>query len=78
MLEDLLSQAGVYIAAWVVGRQVVEVYADGAAHDPLFARHRDIDAACGQLRRKAGAEDLVSIGMTKPESPNEFRMKKPE
>jgi myo-inositol 2-dehydrogenase/D-chiro-inositol 1-dehydrogenase len=54
------------IAAWVVGRQVVEVYADGAAHDPLFARHRDIDAACAMLRFEGGILGVATAARNDP------------
>jgi myo-inositol 2-dehydrogenase/D-chiro-inositol 1-dehydrogenase len=54
------------IAAWVMGRQVVEVYADGTANDPLFARHRDIDAACAMLRFEGGILGVATAARNDP------------
>jgi myo-inositol 2-dehydrogenase/D-chiro-inositol 1-dehydrogenase len=54
------------IAEWVVGRQVVEVYADGTAHDPLFARHHDIDAACAVLRFEGGILGVATAARNDP------------
>jgi myo-inositol 2-dehydrogenase/D-chiro-inositol 1-dehydrogenase len=54
------------IAAWVVGRQVVEVYADGTANDPLFARHRDVDAACAMLRFEGGILGVATAARNDP------------
>ena len=48
------------IAAWVLGRRVVEVYADGDAHAALFARHDDVDAACAVLRFEGGVLGVIS------------------
>ena len=48
------------IAPWVVGRPVIEVFADGVAHEPLFARHDDVDAACALLRFEGGILGVVS------------------
>ncbi len=42
------------IAAWVAGRHVVEVYADGEAREPIFERHHDAGAACAVLRFEGG------------------------
>lgn len=42
------------IATWVAGRRVVEVYADGEAKEPMFARHHDAAAACAVLRFDGG------------------------
>ncbi|MGH7763784.1 MAG: Gfo/Idh/MocA family protein, partial [Candidatus Dormibacteraceae bacterium] len=54
------------IAGWVVGRPIVEVYADGAAHDPLFARHQDVDAACALLRFDGGAIGVATAARNDP------------
>lgn len=54
------------IAAWVLGRQVVEVYADGTAHDPLFARHQDIDAACAVIRFEGGILGVATAARNDP------------
>jgi myo-inositol 2-dehydrogenase/D-chiro-inositol 1-dehydrogenase len=54
------------IAAWVLARHVVEVYADGTAHDPLFARHRDIDAACAVLRFEGGILGVATAARNDP------------
>jgi len=54
------------IGAWVVGRPVVEVYADGVANDPLFARHHDIDAACAVLRFQGGILGVVTAARNDP------------
>ena len=50
------------IAAWVVSRPVIEVFADGVAHEPLFARHDDVDAACALLRFEGDILGVVSAG----------------
>jgi myo-inositol 2-dehydrogenase/D-chiro-inositol 1-dehydrogenase len=54
------------IAAWVLGRHVVEVYADGTAHDPLFARHQDIDAACAVIRFEGGILGVATAARNDP------------
>jgi myo-inositol 2-dehydrogenase/D-chiro-inositol 1-dehydrogenase len=54
------------IAAWVLGRHVVEVYADGTANDPLFARHQDIDAACAVLRFEGGILGVATAARNDP------------
>jgi myo-inositol 2-dehydrogenase/D-chiro-inositol 1-dehydrogenase len=54
------------IAAWVVGRQVVEVYAEGTANDPLFERHHDIDAACAVLRFEGGILGVATAARNDP------------
>jgi len=48
------------IGAWVVGRPVTEVFAEGQANSPLFARHHDVDAACAVLRFEGGTLGLLS------------------
>lgn len=48
------------VGAWVVGRPVVEVYADGEANDALFARHEDVDAACAVLRFEGGVLGVIT------------------
>jgi myo-inositol 2-dehydrogenase/D-chiro-inositol 1-dehydrogenase len=54
------------IAAWVVGRKVTEVFADGEANSPLFARHEDVDAACAVLRFEGGILGLLSATRNDP------------
>lgn len=54
------------IGAWVVGRRVTEVFADGEANGPLFARHDDVDAACALLRFEGGILGLVSATRNDP------------
>lgn len=45
---------------WVTGREVVEVYATGSVHDPLFAEHGDVDTAAATLTLDDGSLALVS------------------
>ena len=54
------------IAAWVLGRPVVEVYADGATWDPLFARHGDVDVAAAVLRFEGGTMGVLSAARADP------------
>jgi len=54
------------IASWVLGRRVLEVYADGQANDELFARHGDIDAACAVLRFEDGVIGALSATRNDP------------
>ena len=54
------------IGAWVVGRRVTEVFADGEANASLFARHEDVDAACALLRFEGGILGLVSATRNDP------------
>jgi myo-inositol 2-dehydrogenase / D-chiro-inositol 1-dehydrogenase len=54
------------IGAWVVGRRVTEVFADGEANASLFARHQDVDAACALLRFEGGILGLVSATRNDP------------
>jgi myo-inositol 2-dehydrogenase/D-chiro-inositol 1-dehydrogenase len=54
------------IGSWVVGRPVVEVYADGEANDALFARHQDVDAACAVLRFDGGALGVATAARNDP------------
>jgi myo-inositol 2-dehydrogenase/D-chiro-inositol 1-dehydrogenase len=54
------------IASWVVGRPVVEVFADGVANAPMFARHDDLDAACALLRFEGGILGVVTAGRNDP------------
>jgi len=42
------------IASWVLGRPIVEVFADGLAHSSMFERHGDVDAACATLKFEGG------------------------
>jgi myo-inositol 2-dehydrogenase / D-chiro-inositol 1-dehydrogenase len=48
------------VVPWVVGQEVVEVYADGTAHSDLFERHADVDAAAAVLRFANGLLGVVS------------------
>lgn len=48
------------VAPWVLGQQVSEVYADGFAHDPVFERHGDADAAGAVLRFDGGTLGILS------------------
>ena len=54
------------IGPWVVGRPVVEVFADGEANSPLFARHEDVDAACAVLRFNGGVLGVVTATRNDP------------
>jgi myo-inositol 2-dehydrogenase/D-chiro-inositol 1-dehydrogenase len=54
------------IGSWVVGKRVVEVFADGEAHDSLFARHGDIDAACASIRFEGGILGVVTATRNDP------------
>jgi len=54
------------IAPWVLGRRVLEVYADGQANDELFARHGDIDATCAVLRFEGGVIGALSATRNDP------------
>jgi myo-inositol 2-dehydrogenase / D-chiro-inositol 1-dehydrogenase len=54
------------IAPWVVGRAVVEVYADGQANAGLFAKHDDVDTAGAVLRFEGGVLGIVSATRNDP------------
>jgi myo-inositol 2-dehydrogenase/D-chiro-inositol 1-dehydrogenase len=54
------------VAAWVLGQGIVEVYADGDAHDELFARHGDIDTACATLRFEGGTVGVLTATRNDP------------
>jgi myo-inositol 2-dehydrogenase/D-chiro-inositol 1-dehydrogenase len=54
------------IGSWVVGRPVVEVYADGQANAPLFARHGDVDAAGALLRFEGGIVGVLTATRNDP------------
>jgi myo-inositol 2-dehydrogenase/D-chiro-inositol 1-dehydrogenase len=54
------------IAAWVLGRPVVEVYADGVASDPLFARHNDVGVAAAVLRFDGDVMGVLSAARSDP------------
>lgn len=54
------------VAPWVVGQQVVEVYADGRANEALFARHEDVDVACAVLRFDGGALGVATASRNDP------------
>jgi len=54
------------IAPWVVGRPVVEVYADGQANSSMFTRHDDVDVAGAVLRFEGGVLGIVSATRDDP------------
>ncbi len=54
------------VASWVVGRRVVEVYAEGQAHSEVFVRHGDVDAGCAILRFEGGALGVVTSARNDP------------
>jgi len=54
------------IAAWVLGRPVVEVFATGQANDSLFARHGDVDAASAVLRFDGGIVGVLTATRNDP------------
>lgn len=54
------------IGSWVLSRSVVEVYADGQAHDGVFERHLDVDAACAVLRYVGGELGVLSASRNDP------------
>lgn len=54
------------ICAWVLGRRIVEVYADGEARDSLFSRHHDVDAACAVVRFEGGTLGVVTAARNDP------------
>ena len=54
------------IAAWVLGRPVVEVFAAGQANSPLFARHHDVDASCATLRFEGGIVGALTATRNDP------------
>ena len=54
------------IASWVLGREVVEVYADGQANDAMFQRQNDVDAACALLRFDGGELGVLTAARDDP------------
>jgi myo-inositol 2-dehydrogenase / D-chiro-inositol 1-dehydrogenase len=54
------------IGSWVIGSEVLEVYADGQAHDPLFERHDDVDAACALLRYNGDILGVLTAARNDP------------
>src|SRR6266849_6853918 len=54
------------IAAWVTGRQVVEVYSDGQANAEAFVKHDDVDAACAVLRLEGGVLGVLTASRNDP------------
>jgi len=54
------------VAAWVLGRPVVEVYADGEANAEMFARHDDVDAACAVLSFDGGVLGVLTATRNDP------------
>ena len=61
-----LSVHDVEVAPWVLGRPIVEVYADGTATDPVFRRHGDVDVAAAVLRFDGGTMGILSAGRHDP------------
>lgn len=53
-------------AAWVLGRQVIEVYSDGQANGDVFARHDDVDVACAVLRFEGGVLGALTATRNDP------------
>ena len=54
------------IASWVVGRPVVEVFADGTTSSEIFARYEDVDAACALIRFEGGPVGVVTATRNDP------------
>ena len=54
------------VVPWVLGQEVSEVYADGVAHDPVFSRHGDVDAAAALLRFRGGTLGVVTTSRLDP------------
>jgi myo-inositol 2-dehydrogenase/D-chiro-inositol 1-dehydrogenase len=54
------------VVPWVTGREVVEVFAQGTANSPLFARHDDVDAAAAVLRFAGGLLGVISASRHDP------------
>jgi len=54
------------IAAWVLGRPIEEVYADGQANHAMFAKHSDVDAACATLRLAGGVMGALTATRNDP------------
>lgn len=54
------------VAAWVLGRPVVEVYAIGRANAEMFARHEDVDAACAVITFDGGVLGVLTATRNDP------------
>ena len=54
------------IGSWVLGRSVVEVFADGVANSAMFERHGDVDAACATLKFEGGILGAVTAMRNDP------------
>jgi len=54
------------IGAWVLGRRIEEVYADGQANGAVFAKHGDVDAACALLHFQGGIVGAVTATRNDP------------
>jgi myo-inositol 2-dehydrogenase/D-chiro-inositol 1-dehydrogenase len=54
------------VAPWVLGRPIVEVYADGEATSEIFARHDDIDVAGAVLRFENGVLGVLTAARNDP------------
>jgi myo-inositol 2-dehydrogenase/D-chiro-inositol 1-dehydrogenase len=54
------------IGSWVLGRPIVEVFADGVAHSSMFERHGDVDAACATLKFEGGTLGVVTAMRNDP------------
>jgi len=55
------------IARWVLGQEIVEVYAQGAVRvDDMFARHGDVDTIVGTLTFRDGTLGVMTGGRHNP------------
>ena len=54
------------IGSWVLGEKVVEIFAEGEAHDAMFSRHDDVDAAAAVLRYEGGALGVITAARNDP------------
>lgn len=55
------------IARWVIGQEIVEVFAQGAVlADPMFARHADVDTSVATLAFGDGALGVMTGGRHDP------------
>lgn len=54
------------VVQWVLGRSVVEVFADGTANSPMFKRHGDVDAASATLKFEGGVLGAVTAMRNDP------------
>jgi myo-inositol 2-dehydrogenase/D-chiro-inositol 1-dehydrogenase len=55
------------VIRWLTGREVVEVYADGAVRGfPVFAKYGDVDTAVATLRMDDGAVGVLTVARHDP------------